>query len=185
MSSFKDYPIRRPTTFAPTDSKLPRLNYDIRVSPIRVVNVEGEMLGEMETEQAMELAKDQGVDLVEVNPDASPPVCRLMDFKKERFERKKRTTGPRKRQSQLKQIRMKAKIGQHDLDVKVQKAREFLERKDKVKINVVFRGRENAHHDRGRVLLNEIIAQLKDAATVETFPQMEHGRSMFILLNPV
>lgn len=163
---------------------VPRMNDRIRISPIRVVNADGEMLGEMETEKALEIAQEQGLDLVEVSPDARPPVCRIMDYGKVIYQRHKKTNGSKQHKTQLKQLRLRAKTGQHDIDVKVNKARQFLSRRDKVKINVMFRGRENAHHDRGREMLDEIVKSLEDIATVEQAPKMESGRMMSVLLAP-
>ena len=160
------------------------MNDRIRISPIRVVNADGEMLGEMETEKALSIAQEQGLDLVEVSPDARPPVCRIMDYGKVIYQRQKKTSGSKQHKTQLKQLRLRAKTGQHDIDVKVNKAREFLGRRDKVKINVMFRGRENAHHDRGREMLDEIVKSLEDCATVEQPPKMESGRMMSVLLAP-
>jgi translation initiation factor IF-3 len=164
----------------------PRMNDRIRVTPIRLVNQEGEMLGEMPTSEALRMAIEAGLDLVEVSPEAHPPVCRIMDYGKAQYERqKKQSGGPKKhRAQQLKQIRLRAKTGQHDIDFKVNQARSFLERKDKVKINVLFRGRENAHHDRGREMLLSIIQTLDDVATVERPPSMDSGRSMTTTLIP-
>lgn len=142
------------------------------------------MLGVMETSAALQMAQDIGLDLVEVSPDSKPPVCRIMDFGKAQYEKARKSVGPKQHQSQLKQIRMGPKTGQHDVQVKVDKAREFLSRKDKVKVNIVFKGRENAHHDRGRDLLQEIINMLGDVAIVEQPPRMEGGRAMSMLLMP-
>lgn len=161
------------------------MNDRIRISPIRVVNADGEMLGEMETDAALRLAQDQGLDLVEVSPDARPPVCRIMNYGKVLYERQKKSGGSKQHKTQLKQLRLRAKTGQHDIEVKVNKAREFLARRDKVKINVMFRGRENAHHDRGREMLEEIIKSLEDIASVEQPPKMESGRMMSVMLAPL
>lgn len=161
------------------------MNDRIRISPIRVVSSDGEMLGEMETDEALRVAQDQGLDLVEVSPDARPPVCRIMNYGKVLYERQKKTGGGKQHKTQLKQLRLRAKTGQHDIDVKVNKAREFLSRRDKVKINVMFRGRENAHHDRGREMLQEIIKSLEDIASVEQPPRMESGRMMSVMLSPL
>jgi len=161
------------------------MNDRIRISPIRVVNSDGEMLGEMETEAALQISQEQGLDLVEVSPEARPPVCRIMNYGKILYERQKKTSGGKQHKTQLKQLRLRAKTGQHDIDVKVNKAREFLSRRDKVKINVMFRGRENAHHDRGRELLEDVIKSLNDIATVEQSPRMESGRMMSVLLSPL
>ncbi|MCA9017862.1 MAG: translation initiation factor IF-3 [Planctomycetaceae bacterium] len=160
------------------------MNERIRISPIRVVSASGEMLGEMETAVALQMAQDEGLDLVEVSPDARPPVCRIMNYGKVVYERQKKQSGSKQHKTQLKQLRLRAKTGQHDIEVKVNKAREFLQRRDKVKINVMFKGRENAHHERGSEMLEQIIDQLKDIATVEQQPKMESGRMMSILLAP-
>lgn len=161
------------------------MNDRIRISPIRVVNAEGEMLGEMETAVALRLAQEEGLDLVEVSPDARPPVCRIMNYGKVLYERQKKSGGPKQHKTQLKQLRLRAKTGAHDIEVKVNKAREFLERRDKVKINVMFKGRENAHHERGVEMLEEIIKSLEDIAAVEQRPRMESGKMMSILLTPL
>lgn len=176
--------IRRKQVATKPTANVPRMNDKIRISPVRVVSADGEMLGEMETLQALEIASEQGLDLVEVSPEARPPVCRIMDYGKVQYQRQKKTSGPKQHKTQLKQIRLRAKTGQHDIDVKVSRARGFLERKDKVKINVLFRGRENAHHDRGREMLNEIIESLQDVAIVEQYPRMESGRMMSTMLAP-
>ena len=162
------------------------MNDEIRISPIRVVNADGEMLGEMATEDALKMAQEAELDLVEINPDDKPPVCKIMDFGKVQYERrKKQNSGSKKtHQQQLKQIRLRAKTGQHDIDFKMKKVREFLSRKDKVKINVLFRGRENAHHERGREMLEEIGESLKDVADIEKAPFMESGRSMSMTVSP-
>ena len=162
------------------------MNDRIRISPIRLVNQEGEMLGEMATSEALSMAADAGLDLVEVSPDARPPVCRIMDYGKAQYERHRKHSGgaKKRRPQQLKQIRLRAKTGQHDIDFKVNRARTFLERKDKVKVNVLFRGRENAHHDRGREMLLGIIQSLSDVADVERPPGMDSGRSMSMTLTP-
>lgn len=160
------------------------MNDRIRITPIKVVNSDGEMLGEMDTEKALAIAVEQGLDLVEVGPDSRPPVCRIMNYGKVIYERQKKTSGSKNHKTQLKQLRLRAKTGKHDIEVKVNKAREFLGRRDKVKINVMFRGRENAHHDRGREMLEEIVKSLEDVATVEQHPKMESGRMMSVLLAP-
>ena len=143
------------------------------------------MLGEMETVAALKLATDEGLDLVEVSPEARPPVCRIMNYGKVVYERQKKTTGPKTHKTQLKQLRLKAKTGQHDIDVRVKQARDFLSRKDKVKINVMYKGRENAHHERGIEMLQEIVKSLADVATVEQAPRMESGKMASVLLTPL
>lgn len=161
------------------------MNGLIRSMHVRVVAADGEMLGEMETERAQALANEAGLDLVEVGSDAVPPVCRIMDYSKAQYEKRRKSSGVKTVRTQLKQIRLRVKIGQHDVDVKLGRARKFLEQRHKVKLNVMFRGRENAHHDLGRELLNDLIARLADVAGVEQPPMMEGGRSMSALLSPL
>src|SRR3990172_11345166 len=162
------------------------MNDRIRITPIRLVSQTGEMLGPTATSEALRMAAEAGLDLVEVSPDTRPPVCRIMDYGKVQYERRRnQSSGPKKhRIQQLKQIRLRAKTGQHDIDFKVNQARTFLERKDKVKINVLFRGRENAHHDIGREMLVGIIQALSDVSIVERAPGMDSGRSMSMTLIP-
>ncbi|MFK7819328.1 MAG: translation initiation factor IF-3 [Planctomycetaceae bacterium] len=163
------------------------MNSQIRITPIRLVDQNGDMVGVVETPEALKMAQEASLDLVEVSPEARPPVCKIMDYGKIQYKKKKQQgTGKKKtRQQQLKQIRLRAKTGQHDIDFKVKKARGFLERKDKVKVNVLFRGRENAHHDRGREMLLEIIETLEDIAIVEKPPGMEGPRSMSMTMIPI
>lgn len=161
------------------------MNERIRISPIRVVSSTGEMLGELETAVALRMAQDEGLDLVEVSPDARPPVCKIMNYGKVLYERQKKSSGPKQHKTQLKQLRLRAKTGQHDIEVKIRQAREFLGRRDKVKINVMFKGRENAHHERGMEMLQEIVKKLEDIATVEQAPRMESGKMMSVLMTPI
>lgn len=143
------------------------------------------MLGIIPTSEAQQTAADSGLDLVEVAPKERPPVCRIMDYGKFKYEQKKRQAkNDKKPKMQVKEIRLRPKTGNHDIEFKVKRARTFLEHKDKVKINVIFRGRENAHHERGREMLNEIIILLDDIAKVEKAPGMESGRTMTVMLAP-
>jgi translation initiation factor IF-3 len=163
-----------------------RVNDQIRITPIRVVDPDGEMLGVIPTEEGMRIASEAGLDLVEVASNVRPPVCRIMDYGKFKYEQqKKKKESQKTHHVQLKEIRLRPKTGEHDIDFKVKRARNFLAHKDKVKINVLFRGRENAHHDRGREILNDIILQLEDVAKVEKPPGMESGRSMSTILAPL
>ncbi len=170
--------LRRPTI----PQQQQRVNEQIRLTPVRVVDQDGNMLGEMATKDALTMAREVGLDLVEVGSNARPPVCRIMDYGKVQYEKKKKANTKTHR-TQLKQIRLRPKIGDHDLEVKVNRARKFLEKHDKVKINVLFRGRENAHRDLGREMLDEIINTLEDIASVEKPPGME-GRMMSAVLAP-
>ena len=162
-----------------------RINDQIRITPIRVVDSEGNMVGILPTEEGLQIAQDAGLDLVEVSPNDRPPVCRIMDYGKFKYELKKRKTkGGRQHTVQVKEIRLRPKTGEHDIEFKIKRARRFLENRDKVKINVIFRGRENAHRDRGHEMLEEIIEILEDIAKVEKPPGMEGGRTMSTVLAP-
>lgn len=162
-----------------------RVNDQIRISPIRLVDSEGNMVGEIPTAEAQQMALEAGLDLVEVAPNVRPPVCRIMDYGKFKYEQqKKKKESTKHHHVQLKEIRLRPKTGEHDIEFKVKRARGFLEHRDKVKINILFRGRENAHHDRGREILEGIIQQLEDVAKVEKPPSMEGARMMSAILAP-
>ncbi|NOX54326.1 MAG: translation initiation factor IF-3 [Planctomycetes bacterium] len=162
-----------------------RVNEQIRVPQVKVVDQDGKMLGAMSTVEALRLANEAGLDLVEVNPNERPPICRIMDYGKFKYEQKKRLSQNAKHTHvHVKEIRLRPKTGEHDIAFKLKRARTFLEHKDKVKINVLFRGRENAHHDLGRQMLLKIIEQLEDVAKVEKAPSMDSPRSMSMVLAP-
>jgi len=160
-----------------------RVNEQIRISPVRVINAEGAMLGVMPTGKAMEAAREAGLDLVEVAPNERPPVCKVMDFGKFKYSQKKRASKQKQHQVQVKEIRVRPKTGDHDIEVKVKRAREFLDGKDKVLVNVLFRGRELAHIDEGRRVMNEVLQALDDVAKVEKNPSME-GKRMTAIVAP-
>jgi translation initiation factor IF-3 len=161
------------------------VNEQIRISPVRVVDHNGQMLGIIPTSEAQRAAVEAGLDLVEVAPNERPPVCRIMDYGKFKYEQgKKKKENTKTHQTQLKEIRLRPKTGEHDIEFKIKQARSFLDHKDKVKMTVIFRGRENVHHDRGRAMLDEIIHKLEDVAKVEKSPGMESGRTMSIVLAP-
>jgi len=162
----------------------PRMNEQIRIPQIRVVDHEGQMLGVIPTAEALEIARDAGLDLVEVAPNERPPVCRILDYGKFKYEQKRKTAKNQKtHQTQLKEIRLRPKIGTHDIEFKMKQARSFLAGKDKVKLSVLFRGRENAHRDLGFNMLNQIIADLDEVSKVEKPPGME-GRNVTTVLSP-
>ncbi|MEW4567722.1 translation initiation factor IF-3 [Tautonia sp. JC769] len=163
--------------------KTQRVNDQIRISPIRVVGADGAQLGVIPTSKALELAREADMDLVEVAPNERPPVCKIMDFGKFKYEQKKRVAKQKQHQVQVKEIRVRPKTGDEDIRVKVKKARDFLEHKDKVLVNVLFRGREMAHIEEGRRVLEEVIAALDDVAKVEKPPSME-GRRMTAIVAP-
>ena len=150
-----------------------------------MVDQHGEMLGVIPTEQALETARASGMDLVEVAPGERPPVCRIMDYGKFKYQQKKRSQkGKGGHHGQIKEVRLRPKTGDHDIDFKMKKAREFLQHRDKVKVNILFRGRENAHHERGREILFKVIEDMEDIAKVEKAPGMEGGRIMSTVLAP-
>jgi translation initiation factor IF-3 len=150
-----------------------------------VIGAEGEMLGVIATHEALRLAKEKELDLVEVNPKAVPPVCKIMDFGKFKYEEKKKENEAKKRQIQveLKEIKLRPKTDDHDMDVKVRHARRFLEEGNKVKITVRFRGREITHPETAERQLIHIIENVKDIAVIEQPPRME-AKTMTILLSP-
>lgn len=161
-----------------------RVNEQIRISPVRVVDPDGNMVGVIPTSEAQQMAAEAGLDLVEVAPQVRPPVCRIMDYGKFKYEQKKRQhKGSKQHQVQVKELRLRPKTGGHDIEVKIKRARKFLEQKDKVKVNVLFRGREHAHRERGTEMLEDVIEALSDIAKVEKPPGME-GRSMSCVLAP-
>ncbi|MCC6629433.1 MAG: translation initiation factor IF-3 [Chloroflexi bacterium] len=162
-----------------------RTNERIRVREVRVIDENGEQLGILPTRQALDTARERGLDLVEVAPNAIPPVCRLMDYGKYRYEQSRRDRESRKNQktTELKEVRIKPKIDEHDLATKSRQALRFLEEGDKVKLTVMFRGREMAHPDIGRDLLLQMADQVGGVAIVEQPPRLE-GRNMTMMLTP-
>jgi translation initiation factor IF-3 len=161
-----------------------RINEQIRVTPVRVIGADGTQLGILSTDEAIRQARVLELDLVEVAPTERPPVCRIMDYGKFKYQQKKRQhKGQHAHQVKLKEIRVRPKTGEHDIQVKVNKAREFLAEKDKVILTVVYRGRELAHIDEGRKVIDDILAQLADVSKVEA-PPVHHGRRMICTLAP-
>lgn len=163
----------------------PRTNERIRIPEVRVVGAEGEMLGVMETREALKLARERELDLVEVNPKAFPPVCKIMDFGKFKYEEARKAREAKKKQTvvELHEIKLRPKTDDHDIDFKVRKIREFISYGDKVKITVRFRGREITHPEMAQKQLDRIIELVKDVCTVESSSRME-GRTMTVLLAP-
>jgi translation initiation factor IF-3 len=162
-----------------------RVNRQIRISPVRVIAPDGEQIGIIPVERAMEIAEEQGLDLVEVAPMARPPVCRIMDYGKYKYEEQRQAREARKRQHhvQIKEVKMRPGIEDHDFDFKVRHARRFLEEGNKVKLTMMFRGRQMAHPEFGRQVLDRVSSQLQDVSKVEQMPQLE-GRSMVMVLAP-
>ena len=146
---------------------------------------DGGMLGVMSTQQALREAEERGLDLVEVNPKAAPPVCKILDFGKFKYEEKKRAREAKRKQTvvEVKEIKLRPKTDDHDLDVKLRAARRFIESGNKVKFTVRFRGREITHPQRAQMQLDWLVEQLADLANVEQRPQME-GRTMSAIVGP-
>ncbi len=162
-----------------------RINEMIRVREVRLIDNNGNQRGIIPTSEALKLAKEAGLDLVEVAPKANPPVCKLLDYGKYKFEQEKRDKESKKKQKQikLKEIRMQPKIDNHDLDFKSKHIKKFLDEGNKVKVTVRFRGRELAHLDRGEMVLNRVLELIGDSYSVEKPPHME-GRFMSMILSP-
>ena len=175
---------RPPRKIEPTQDEL-RINERIRISPIRVVDEAGEMLGIMTADEGRAVAREHGLDLVEVAPNSRPPVCRVMDYGKFKYELSKKGRKAKSRQhtQQIKEVKFRPKIERHDLDVKVRSARRFLSENNKVKVTMNFRGREVTHAEIGRAILLRVAESLEDVGNVETPPRME-GRHMLMLLAP-
>lgn len=161
------------------------MNEGIRAREVRVVDANGEQLGIMSAREALNIAAERGLDLVEVAPNAKPPVCRIMDYGKHRYEQSKRDKAARKKQKivNIKEIRMSPKIDEHDFEVKLRAAERFLKSGDKVKVSVRFRGREIVHSDLAKTKLDNLATQLKEVAMVERPPKLE-GRQMIAVLAP-
>ena len=162
-----------------------RINTRIRAPEVRVVGPNAEQLGVVILRRALELAAENNLDLVEVAPTAKPPVCRIMDFSKYKYDQEKKERRVKKSQkiSHLKQIRIKPHIDENDYQVKLRQAIAFLNRKDKVKVNLFFRGREMAFKEKSRLLLERFIADIGLHGQIEKSPMME-GRVMFVVIAP-
>jgi translation initiation factor IF-3 len=169
----------------PAPDRGPRLNEQIRITPIRLIGTEGEQLGVIATFEALAKARELGLDLVEVAADERPPVCKILDYGKMRFanSQKGNKTG-KVRQQKLKEIRLRPKTGEHDVDTKATRARRFLEHNDKVQVTVLFRGREMQHQEEGRRVLDAILERLAAVGKVERPPLLD-GRKMTALLMPI
>ena len=159
-----------------------RRNERITAPEVRLVGDGGEQLGIKEIGEAQQLADEAGLDLVLVAPDATPPVCKIMDYGKFKYQQKKRQHEHHRHQPQMKELRLRPKTEDHDLMVRVRKAREFLDRGDRVLVNLRFRGREMTHVDLGADLLKRFVTELEDIAKIEKAPSME-GRRMVMILS--
>jgi translation initiation factor IF-3 len=163
----------------------PRINEEISVPRVRLVDQDGEMVGVVTKSEALAMAVNVGLDLVEVAPTADPPVCKILDFGKFKYEEQKKKNEARKKQKviEVKEIKLRPGIDDHDYDVKMRSMIKFVEEGDKVKVTMRFRGRELAHQDLGMNVLMRVRDDLEEIAKVEQFPRME-GRQMTMVLSP-
>ena len=171
---------RRPPERDPT-----RTNDRIRVPEVRLIGDDGQQVGVVPTEQALAYAQERDLDLVEVAPDARPPVCRVLDYSKYKYEQEQKQKQARKHQQQItvREIKFRPKIAQHDYDTKKSHVVRFLRHQDKVKVTIMFRGREVTHPERGEQLLTRLAEELDDLAVIEQRPQQD-GRNMTMMLAP-
>ena len=161
------------------------MNADILNEEVRCIAPDGEQLGVMKTEDAIAKADSHGLDLVEVSPNADPPVCKILDYGKFKFEAQKKRNEAKKKQKviEVKEIKLRPNIDSHDYDVKMRAVRKFLEAGDKVKVTLRFRGREMAHIELGSQLLERVRTDIDEEAKIEAMPKME-GRQMIMVLAP-
>ncbi len=162
-----------------------RINEEIRCREIRLVSETGEQLGIMSPKEALTIAMGKGLDLVEVAPGANPPVCKIMDHGRFKYEQSKKEREARKKQRiiNIKEVKLRPNIEEHDFQVKTKNAIRFLEDGDKVKVTIMFRGREVSHPELGRELLDKVVLTVSDYAVVEKDPKLE-GKNMFMFLSP-
>jgi translation initiation factor IF-3 len=162
-----------------------RINHQIRAREVRIIGTDGSQLGVMPLHEALKMVETQGIDLVEVSPEAQPPVCRMMDYGKYRYQQRKKSQTTKKKQTfvAVKEVKMGSRTDPHDLIYKVRNIRKFIERGQRVKVSVFFRGREITHPELGREMLNRVVGQVQDVAKVDITPRLE-GRSMALLLVP-
>ncbi len=164
-------------------AKRVNVNRRIRAREVRLISADGDQLGVVALKEALGIAEESGLDLVEVAPQVNPPVCRIMDYGRYKYQQSKKTQESRKRSSgyQIKEIKFRPMTGEHDFQVKLRKIKRFLENRDKVKVSIMFRGRELAYTERGSELLKRIAAETSDFASVEQEARRE-GRQMFMIL---
>lgn len=176
---------RRPHNAPPQRETGPRINDRIRNPEIRLIGADGENVGLVTPSEAMRMAEEAGLDLVEISPNAEPPVCKIMDFGKFKFEQQKREAEARRKQKiiEIKEIKFRPGTDTHDYDVKMRSVLKFLGEGDKVKVTLRFRGREMAHQDLGLELLNRVAADVEAAGKIESMPKLE-GRQMVMMVSP-
>ncbi len=176
---------RRPHNAPPQRETGPRINDKIRAPEIRLIGADGGNVGVVHPAKAMQLADEAGLDLVEISPNATPPVCKIMDFGKFKYEQQKRESEARKKQKiiEVKEVKFRPNTDTNDYDVKMRNVVKFLENGDKVKVTLRFRGREMAHQNLGRELLERVAKDIQDLGKVENMPKME-GRQMVMMIGP-
>ncbi len=181
-------PVRFPweiATISTPDNKQNRRNHEIRVPRVRVIGSNGEMVGVLSRDEALSMAEDEGLDLVEIQPQADPPVCKIMDFGKFKFEQQKKANEAKKKtkQVEIKELKFRPVTDEGDYQIKLRNMRRFLEEGDKVKVNIRFRGREMSHQELGREMAARIEADLGDEIVIESRPRLE-GRQMVMMIAP-
>ncbi len=177
--------LRRSTTIQRPPTQRVRINKLIRATEIRLISEDGQQVGVMPLKDALAMAAEAHLDLVEVAPQANPPVCRIMDYGKFKYQQSKKQQEARRRQTtiQVKEVKVRPKIEEHDMAFKLKHIRRFLADRDKVKVTMIFRGREMAHQDRGYAILKQMAEALTDVALVEQEPKHE-GRTLFMIMAP-
>ena len=155
----------------------------MRAKEVRLIDPDGKQLGIVPTSEALEQAEEFGVDLVEVAPNAKPPVCRLMDYGKYKYELKKQQSAKKQKVHPMKEIKFRPNIGDHDLNVKINHIRDFLSSGHKTRVRIFFRGREIVHSDIGHELANKIVDEVKDVGAVDSAPKLE-GKNLLMVLSP-
>jgi len=163
----------------------PRINGEITAPKVRLINEAGDMVGVVAVREAIQMAEEVGLDLIEVSPNAEPPVCKIADYGKYKYEAQKKANEARKKQKviEVKEIKMRPGIDDHDYDVKMRAMRKFIDEGDKVKVTLRFRGREMVHQDLGMNVLHRVRDDLEAVSKIEQFPKME-GRQMTMVLSP-
>jgi len=161
------------------------INWDIRSPEVRVIDPEGKQLGILAVKEAIRIAEERGLDLVEVAPNSQPPVCRIMNYGKYKYQQSKRTQEARKHQTviHIKEVKVRPRTEEHDFQFKLRHVKRFLDEGNKVKISILFRGREIAHPEFGKEMLNRFIEEAKDIMVIEQFPRLE-GRNMVMIMAP-
>ena len=169
----------------PPERDQTRINERIRVPEVRLIDEKGDQVGVIPTDQALTRAQEQDLDLVEVSPTSKPPVCRILDYSKYKYEQEQKAKAARKHQQQVnvREIKLRPKIADHDYETKRGHVERFLKQQDKVKVTIMFRGREQSHPERGRALLERLFSDVEELATIEQHP-LQEGRNMHMMLAP-